>query len=134
MKMMTKLLSFLFLSIMLFGNVSALSSGDGLIMSGAFASIMIASIFFFVLFLISENTAFRIGFVSFSVISFIAAVMFGIIILQENYATFTEIIDSYSAFYYVLGVLAGVGVLVLIIYTGYKAIRMIKIKKGLLDE
>lgn len=125
---------FLFAFILLLSNVSAATAGDGLILLGAFVSIIFVSIFFFVLFFVVENTAFRIGFISLAIISFVTSVMFNLIVLQEEYGTFTKIIDSYSAFYYVIGTLVGVGVLVLIIFTGYKAIKLIKIKKGLLDE
>lgn len=111
------------------------SSGEGMTYLASIGSMILITIFFFCLsFAIKPESALRFIFIALSFVMAIITVLYAFVGINETLAGFTNIVDNFGTFYFVLlMVLFVIFILVLLALT-FKALEMLKLKKGLKEE
>lgn len=110
-----------------------INTGEGISLLISVAIIVLFSIFFFILFLISKKFAFKLSFIVGSALLFIIAIFFTMVIVSENLGGFANLIEGYSTFFYIVGVIAFVGVTFFILFIGWTILQYWKFKRGFID-
>lgn len=110
-----------------------ISSGQGSILIIAMVVILLLSTVFFAMGLKFQSIAARSIFISLGFIMVLILVLYTLLILNESVAQSPTLVQGFETFYFVLRILAGIGVLTLIIVTVLVLIRAWKIKRGFID-
>ena len=110
-----------------------LSAGSGLSLFGSLVVIILVGIFFFVLSFRFNNPTSKFAMIIISSIILLISVFYSMVMVQQNLGGFSNIIESYSAFFMVLKIMAGLSLLALILLSVLVSIRYYKFKRGWID-
>lgn len=122
------------LSILSIATVSAMTSGEAMVLFGAIFTMIMAVIFFLVISIMSRNVPVKIFFLSLSVIVLVATIGFGAGIMQQFFSDFATLTASYGAFYRLLTILMVGGGAALILWLIVVAFRSFYSYRGVLDD
>ena len=114
--------------------VSALTSGEGTIIFGAIASMLVVVIFFLVLSIIINNAPMKVFFMSMSLLTILASVGMGVSVMQEFFSDVTNIVSAYGSFYILLVTLTAGGFFALLVWLVIVAVKSFNSYRGLVDE
>jgi len=129
---------FLFLMVGMMGlflgaNVSALTSGESMIIFSSIFSMIFIIAFFLVVSIMSPNTPFKVFFLSLAGILTVLTVGVGVTIIREFFGDFTSLLVSYGAFYKVMTTLLIGGSLALIVWLIVVSLKSFNSYRGKID-
>ena len=107
------------------------SGGFGLA-SGILATLVIGVVFF-IASLKANNIAFRLMFLGLMGVMFISTILFSITILTQVAGGYEQLISGMTVVWFVLRWVVTIGLLALVLYSMYMALKLWQIKRGLSD-
>lgn len=110
-----------------------IDTGQGLILAGAIAILILLSLFSGFLGFKSSNTTIMLSFLSLSILLAVFSLGFVLNIIQSSFGTFSAIIDNYSTIFIVFTVLISVGAVGLMLYIIYIALLYYWNLRGMRD-
>jgi len=119
--------------IMLLPFTSALTSGEGTILLGAIFSFLVIVIFFLTISIIVKGPM-KVFFIGLSFLTIVAAVGFGVSVMQQYFSDFTNLADSYGNFYILMLTLSAGGLFALILWLVIVAFKSFYTHRGLTEE
>ena len=114
-------------------SASSLGSGQALVLSGVIFSIIATGIFFFIVALISNSKVMKVFFISLAFLSIVFMVGMMIIIINQYYSSFVQLVDTYNSLFILLLVLAFAGLIGLLVTVSVIALYSLKQKRGFID-
>lgn len=111
-----------------------IDSGKAIGLFGSLILIILIGILFLVIAIRSEKTITKFSFYSFSVIIFIMAILYTVIIIQQTLFGFDSILTGIESFWFVMKSLLTVGIVAFFIIVFLIMLKLWKIKRGLIDE
>ncbi len=132
-KPLGKLFSLMVMGILLMSNVSALTTGESMIIFSVIFSMMAIVVFFLIISIMSPNTPIKVFFLSLSAIIMVVTVGLGITIIQEFFGDFSSLLVSYGAFYKVMTTLLIGGSLALIVWLIVVSLKSFDAYRGKID-
>lgn len=130
---LSKLFLLMIMGVFLISNVSALTTGESMIIFSIIFSMMMITIFFLIVSIMSPNTPIKVFFLSLSAIIMVVTVGLGITIIQEFFGDFSSLLVSYGAFYKVMTVLLIGGSLALIVWLVVVSLKSFNAYRGKID-
>ena len=115
------------------GSIS-MTSGEGLGLIGSLLVIIVTGLFFFGLSFRTNQPVIKLGLVILSSLILFMSIFYSTIIIQQSLSGFDNIIEGYSTFFFVLKIVGSLALTSLMIFALLVAVRVYKIKRGLLDD
>ena len=109
---------------------TGLAEGQGSTLVGILVILLVATIFFLILGILTKSVAFKMFFVSLSILLMIGTIGFGVTIMQNFFGTFSSLVSGFGTFYTILIILLSGGAIGLLIYLIMVAFRVYNIKRG----
>lgn len=113
---------------------TGLNEGQGSSLIGILIILLVTTIFFLILGILTKSVPFKMFFVSLSILLMIGTIGFGVTIMQNFFGTFSSLVSGFGTFYTILIILLSGGAVGLLIYLIMVAFRVYKIKRGILSE
>ncbi len=130
---MNKKIVSLMMGILLISSVSALTSGESMIVFSVIFSMIVITIFFLIISIMSPNTPIKIFFLSLAALIMVVTVGLGVTIIQEFFGDFSSLLISYGAFYRVMTLLLIGGSLALIVWLVVVSLKSFNAYRGKID-
>lgn len=111
-----------------------LTSGSGITLVGSVLMILVVGIVFIIIANKTEKTAPKILFYTLSGITFVMAILYTVITIQQTLFGFESIQTGIETFWFVMKILVGLGVTALIIIVFLILLKAWQIKRGYKDE
>lgn len=92
-----------------------INSGEGLNIIGSIIVLIIVAGFFFILGIGMESMAGKVIFSGLAAIILIITVLFTLLSLTQTLGSFTDLIEGYSTFWFIVKILIGIGILMLLV-------------------
>jgi hypothetical protein len=113
---------------------SNIGLGEGFGLASSIFLIIIIAIIFLVIAVRSKNMVMKVSFYTFTVVIFIIAILYTVIIIQQTMYGFDSILVGIESFWFVIKSLITVGIVAFIIVIFLILLKAWKIKRGLYDE
>lgn len=110
-----------------------LTEGQGIIIGFCLVLILILGVVFFITSNKSENKIVKIIFLTSSIVTFVIAVLFTLLVAYQTLSSYPLIIDMFSDFWFILEILLGIGILAFVLYIWLFLFKLYKLKRGLID-
>lgn len=111
-----------------------LAEGQGSTLVGILVILLVTTIFFLILGILTKSIPFKMFFVAFSILLMIGTMGFGVTIMQNFFGSFSSLVSGFGTFYTILIILLSGGAVGLLIYLIMVAFRVYKIKRGIFAE
>ena len=112
----------------------SIGSGESIGLFGSLILIILIGLIFLVIAIRSSNTTLKFSFYTFSVIIFVMAILYTVIIIQQTLFGFESILTGIESFWFIMKMLLTVGILAFFVVLFLIFLKMWKIKRGLYDE
>jgi len=110
-----------------------LNSGEGLSLLGSILVMIVLGLFFFLMSFKFEGKTGKIICIGLAGIIFFIAVLYTLMILNQNFGGFSQFTEGYATFWMVLKVFGGVIILFFVLYCFLLAFKLWGIKRGFID-
>lgn len=111
-----------------------LNSGEGISLFIAIFVMIIIGVFIFLMAFRFESSAGKIICVGLAMVIFAVAILYSLVILDQNFGGFSAFTTGYATFWMVIKTFLGVIFTFFLLYCFLLAFRLWKIKRGLMDE
>lgn len=112
---------------------NSMTSGEGFSLFGSLIIIILTGVFFFVMSLRVDLPIAKISMIILSSIIMLISIFYSIVIVQQTLSGFTNIIEGYSTFFFVMKIVASLIFLGFMIFALLVAIRYQKVRRGMID-
>ena len=110
-----------------------ITSGEGIGLVISLIVMILVCIFLFVMSMRIQSPFGKFALIVLASIFLLIIVLYSVVSVEQTLGVFSNIVEGYSTFYFVLKILASLAVLALVLFSILVVIRYYKFKRGLLD-